>query len=234
MHNYPKSVLYIGIIDSLPICLSFFFMFTSLGANCRVANLSEIHSVLMTLLVFAAPLQIVLLYALKHQHGGLLYFACISLVVNFRFILNSVAITPYIGQFKWYKLAVAMLMFSASTFTVAYTKYKTNELKTSENLEYFWGVAIPSFVVATLATIFGYYCIKNINGSHLWLIFTIVLPLHFAALTAKRYPNIMAISAAIIGFILTPFLAQYAGFISVLAALLVGGIIVFYESKHHE
>lgn len=229
-----KSALHTGIIDSLPICLSFFFMFTSLGANCRIADLSEINSVLMTLLVFAAPLQIVLLYALKHQHGGLIYFACITLVVNFRFVLNSVAITPHIGQFKWYKLVLAMFMFSASTFTVAYTKYKTSELKASDNLDYFWGVAIPSFVVANLATILGYYCIKNINGSHLWLIFTIVLPLHFAALTAKRYPNIFAINAAITGFILTPFLAGHSGFISVLAALIVGAIMVCYESKSNE
>lgn len=219
-----------GMIDSLPICLSFSFIFTSIGAICHTNNISEINTILMPLTIFAAPLQIVIIYSLQHDLN-FLYIAFISFVINVRFLLNSAVISPYFKKVKLQKTLIAMFFLNASVFTVSYTKYKTEDLK-NNHLNYYFGVAIPCYIVAFIATIFGYFIVKDFQNHNIGLIFTIVLPLHFAALTAKRYPDLFAIIATLSGFIGMPFiLSLKSHFVDVIYAICIGIILCVFDIK---
>lgn len=220
-----------GVKDSIPVCLSFFFIFASLGSICHTNNLTSLNSVFMTVGIFAAPVQGAILYSLQHKLDYI-YVAFLAFIINFRFLLNSAVLAPYFKNTKLFHLFIMTLMFSASTFTVSYIKYKSDESITDHRLEYFYGVAIPSYTVAILATLFGYMFIKTIDNQIITAIFTIVLPLHFSALTAKRYPNIAAIFATLSGFIGMPFVLSFkSSFADIVFAIIMGVIISFIDYK---
>ncbi|WP_161597590.1 AzlC family ABC transporter permease [Fluviispira multicolorata] len=219
-----------GLIDALPIWLSFFFMFSSLGSICQANHLNDINSLLLTLLIFAAPAQLAILYALK-QDVNILYIIFIVFVVNFRFLLNSAVMAPYFRNAKPIHSFIAMLMFSASTFTVAYTKFKSEDFKQG-HIAYFYGVAIPSYIFALVSTMFGYYFVKEFSDERIPLIFMIVMPLHFAALTARRYPDIFAIVATLSGFLAMPFIQSLKiNFIEIIYALIIGVLFCVLDAR---
>ncbi len=219
-----------GLVDALPIWLSFFFMFSSLGSLCHENHLNHINSLLLTMLIFAPPAQLALIYALK-QDVNVLYIIFVVFVINFRFLLNSAVLAPYFKKSKPIHSIIAMFMFSASTFTVAYTKYKSENM-THGHIAYFYGAAIPSYIFACIATLFGYYFVKDITDSRIPLIFMVVMPLHFAALTAKRYPDIFAIVATACGFLAMPFLQSLdIKFIEIIYALAVGVLFCAMDAK---
>ncbi|WP_186645808.1 AzlC family ABC transporter permease [Fluviispira vulneris] len=232
MENIKSNTIYFkeGLVDALPIWLSFFFMFSSLGSLCHESQLNNINTLLMTMLIFAAPAQLALIYAFK-QDVNVLYITFVVFVINFRFLLNSAVLAPYFKKSKAIHSIIAMFMFSASTFTVAYTKYKSENMMHG-HIAYFYGVAIPSYIFACLTTLFGYYFVKDITDTRIPLIFMIVMPLHFAALTARRYPDIFAIVATVSGFLTMPFLQRlHLKFIELVYALVIGVLFCALDAR---
>lgn len=230
--NNKGEIIIEGIKDSTPIWLSFFFMFMSIGALSAQASINFIDAILMTVFIFAAPVQSILIYMVGKVHNiSYLYVVLTSTVINFRFLLNSTAIAPYFSKNKTIHVILAMIMLSASSFTVAFVEFKNGKIR-KYHLGYFLGVAIPSYIVAIVSTGLGYVLSYKFQNPKIHLIFTIVLPLHFAALTARRIPNYKAVAATLIGVLAMPFLlAVKINFIDVGFALIIGMLLALINRK---
>jgi len=81
-----------GVIDSIPIWISFFFIFSSIGAIYSYHGYSLVFAVLNSALIFAAPLQI---YFLENSFNSIFLIIAASLLINFRFMLMSHLVNLY-------------------------------------------------------------------------------------------------------------------------------------------
>ncbi|MFN8769795.1 MAG: AzlC family ABC transporter permease [Neisseriaceae bacterium] len=225
-----KSIIVAGVKDSTPIWLSFFFMFVSIGALSEQAHFTLINSVFMTMIIFAAPVQSLIIYTISKSHNiTYLYIGITVLIINFRFLLNVATLMPFFKENKVLNILLAMILFSASSFTVALIEFKSGKIS-KYYLHYFLAVAIPSYIVAVLSTIVGYYTLSALHFEKIQMIFTIVLPLHFSALTARRAPDYKVIVATVLGFLSMPILlSTNIMFIDILFALILATGMIIYK-----
>ena len=232
LNNEESYIIKEGIKDSTPIWLSFFFMFASIGALSAQSNIGFVNSILMTVFIFAAPVQSVIIYTINKSHDiNCLYIGITSLIINFRFLLNSATLLPYFKEYKVRNVLFAMLIFSASSFTVALVEFKSGKI-TKHYLAYFLAVAIPSYIVAILSTMIGYIFAAKLHNPIIEMIFMIVLPLHFAALTAKRLPNWRSVLITAAGFISMPFILMLqTNFIDLAFAVVIAILMVFFRKR---
>jgi predicted branched-subunit amino acid permease len=159
------------------------------------------QAIASTALISAGPLQ---LYLLHSPQPTMLFAALAALVINFRFLLMASLIYPYFKLHPRWLVLPTMFAFATSSFTVTYTHSKTGDIAREDIFYYFLAVALPSYVAAVLATAFGYYFLRELSNGKIIHVFMIVLPIHFAALTAKRSQHKLVLLATAMGFFLTP------------------------------
>lgn len=222
-----------GIKDALPICVAFFFLFISIGGLANQHTYTLAQASVMSMVIFAAPLQAALLQ-LKNHDLILITVILSSFIVNFRFFIMSTTLLPYFKNEKTFHLLFIIPLLSASTFAVSYTKFK-NQTPTHP-YHYYMGVALPSYFVALCATILGYILAKDLNSPYIILLLSMILPIHFTALTALNWPKILPIVTTILGFSLTPliniFLPKAGILISPLLAGLFASLFIVLKEKN--
>lgn len=223
--NFELSSAKEGVRDSLPMCVAFLFVFISVGNLCNTQHMSFFASVLMTALVFAAPLQAVL--AQSAQHGVLfstIFFT--ALIINFRFLMVSSTINSYFKTQPMAAQMLALFILSASTFTVAYLRFTSD--RPVGHFHYFIGLALSGYVVAILSTGVGYFITTEFHGLYFESVLSMILPIYFSVLTAMNWPKLKPVIATLLGFIAIPviglFLPDKYGLL--LGPVLIGGLFI--------
>ncbi|MBV6824196.1 AzlC family ABC transporter permease [Pseudomonas sp. PD9R] len=212
-----------GCIDSIPVCLAFMFMFFSIGVLLASAGFSLIQSIVMTLAVHAAPLQVFI----GQSDGGIGVGALImiTLLVNFRFMIMSSVLCEQFKSISLTKMMWSVQLLSVSTFTLA------NSTKTSalDSYRYYLGCGITSLSVAVFATIMG-YLIRADLGVMAYAVIAMILPIHFTALVGMSWPKWRPVVATAIGFIATPIVGSWLGVYHVFVVpLFLGAIFLSVE-----
>lgn len=204
LDSYIKS----GVMDSIPIVISFLFVFSSLGALYQEKGLQLIETTLGTVLIFAAPLQISAVDLLSKEQ--VLAALALTTLVNFRFLFMSMVASQYFKGVAKIKVFLSLLMFSASTYAVSHSHFKSSGLNEGRNqFNYYLGVSIPSYVVAILATVVGYFLASYLNYASIELFVAMILPIHFTALTAKNAGKGLTVLATVVGGLCAPLLVGW-------------------------
>lgn len=214
-----------GCIDSLPICLAFLFMFFSIGVLLASAGYSLPQSVIMTLSVHAAPLQVFI----GQSEGGISVgtLIMITLLVNFRFMIMSSVLCEQFKTVPLLKMMWSVQLLSVSTFTLA----SSAKDSTFDSYRYYLGAGIASLGVAVFATMMG-HLIRADLGVTAYAVIAMILPVHFTALVGMAWPKWRPVLATAIGFVATPLVGAWLGGYQVLVIpLVLGGIFLFAERR---
>lgn len=215
-----------GIKDSSPICIAFMFMCVSFGGLAKISGFSLIQTMSMAMLIYSIPLQVFLL-SLTKGNLTLTTIVTLTFVMNARFFLMSLSLMHYFKQMSLKKTIPAMLMLSASSFTVSHVKFSSVE-NIGNPFNYYFGVALSAYVVTFISTLAGFYLAFINDNVLLNHVFSMSLAIHFTALTAIRFPNIRFIFSTILGFIMLMLLSTVMSInISVLLAPFLAGSIIF-------
>ena len=113
----PRHPFLEGCLDSIPICISFAFLFFSCGSLCTAYGYRPIQAVSMKALIFASPLQIFIA-----QNGDTLSLAALalaSLLINFRFVIMASALSDKLRSVSLAKLLISIPLLTASTFMLS-------------------------------------------------------------------------------------------------------------------
>jgi predicted branched-subunit amino acid permease len=205
-----RNHLLLGVVDALPICVSFFFVFSAVGALCRDSGFTAIATAVGTAAIFAAPLQA--LIANKMAGVALLALIGMTVITNFRFALMSAALAPHFSGLSRIKKYMSMILLSASTYAVTQAGLNSRaDIPSEEKFAYYLGVSIPSYLVAIAASVIGYDFMSFGNSPYLHHLFLAVLPMHFASLTAKRKSDAKVLLCTVLGMALTPVIVRYRG-----------------------
>ncbi len=191
-----------GCIDSLPVCLTFMFLFFSIGAASRGAGFTGFQALLMTFTVHAAPLQVFLA-----QHGENLTVMSIlftTLVVNFRFLIMSSVLTEHFKGVPLWKSLLSAQLLSISTFTLS----NARKGMIANIYNYYLGCGISTLFIAVLATGLGYWVSAEQNPL-LQSAISVILPIHFTVLASLAWPKLKPMIATGAGFALTPIVGRY-------------------------
>jgi predicted branched-subunit amino acid permease len=211
-----------GVVDSMPICISFAFLFSAVGVLNKDSGYSLIQSGISTATIFAAPLQSFISNKIASDAAVSLVIA--TALANFRFGLMSAVMKQYFLGLPRLKILASMLMLSASTYAVTQTQLENRGYSTSkQNFSYYLGVSLPSYAVAIAACLGGYIFMSRQNSPFIIHLFLAVLPIHFAALTAKRSADKIVPVCTAIGMCAAPVVLQMGhSFAGVATPLLVG------------
>ncbi len=176
-------------------------MCISFGGLSKTAGLSFLQTMSMAMLIYSIPLQVLLISLIK-ANITLATIVMLTFVINARFFLMSLSIVHHFKQERLIKTLPALLILSASSFTVSHVKF--NDKRIDSPFKYYLGVAFAAYITTFIATPIGFYIAFINNDVVLNHIFTIALGIHFTALTAMRWPNIRLIVATVFGFLMMP------------------------------
>ncbi len=223
-----------GMLDSLPVCISFFLIFASVGALYQNKGISLIETMAGSVFTFAAPLQVAVVNYLAN--GVFLSVIILTLIINFRFFLMSMVMSQYFHGISKGKILLSMLAFSASTYTVTHAHLIAEKISDGKSqFNYYLGVSIPSFVIAVLATLLGYVSSNYLNYDSISLFLMMLIPIHFSSLAAKRAGKDLSVFVTLIGGICAPFINEInIQLMDIVIPIIVGMCIAFYELRIKE
>ncbi|MGU7768613.1 AzlC family ABC transporter permease [Burkholderia sp. MR1-5-21] len=200
-----RSFFVDGMRDSIPVSLSYVFLFFSVGSLCAGAGYSTFQAGLMTAIVFAAPLQVFIV-----QNGEAISLATLllaSVMINFRFVIMASVLGSRLSGNSLKKLLAAIFMISASTFVVSNSK---KEASSTELFDYYIGVGSISIGTALVATLVGTMFAGVIDGM-LMKVVGMILPIHFATLTGFQWPKAKPVLITIAAAAFAPVLGKFVG-----------------------
>ena len=213
-----------GCIDSAPVCIAFVLMFFSIGVLLASAGFSLVESVMMTVLVHAAPLQVFI--GQSGGSAGLWALVAITLLVNFRFMIMSSVLCEQFKSVSLLKMILSVQLLSVSTFTLA----SARKDKALDSYRYYLGCGISSLSVAVIFTGVGYVMRTDLNPMIMSVI-GMILPIHFTALAAMSWPKWRPVLATIAGFIATPLAGAGLGAYQVFVVPLLLGALFLVVDK---
>jgi predicted branched-subunit amino acid permease len=214
-----------GLYGSIPICLAFTLLYSSLGLMGNASQLSLFETTFLSATIFAGPSQV---FVMDNQDLSLWVLILNIFVLNFKFVLMSSMILPYWQHRKRLKIPGLYFMCS-SAYLVCVTK---NDVK--DPWSYYMGVVLISYVIAVVFTILGYIAWDKAADYRTFLnaIAHIVLPIHFVCLIIKRKKEHIIVATSLFGIAATPVLENYIGKqMLILAWFSIAFMCVFIEDK---
>ncbi|WP_265652575.1 AzlC family ABC transporter permease [Verminephrobacter aporrectodeae] len=203
--DHRRAAFVRGCASSAPVVVSFLLMFSSFGALALEKGVSTWHATAMTLLVFAAPLQ---LFMVQNLHVSAVAIAVAAVITNFRFFIMASALHVRFGRISLWKIFLSSIVLSASTFAVS--KGQTSDSE-EDALYYYLGVGIMGLGSAFAGTLIGSLLLSLVDSQWLKVLAGIIMPLHFTALTALQWPALKPILMTALGFLLTPIAMHWFG-----------------------
>lgn len=193
-----------GLYGSIPICIAFTLLFSSLGLLANAHGLTLCEATVLTATVFAGPSQV---FVMENKDLSLWLLALNIFVLNFKFVLMSAMVLPFWKMGK--RLKVPALYFMCSS---AYLVCSTSK-NTKDSWSYYMGVVIAAYIVAVVFTVIGHMAWDAALDYRKFLnaLAHIVLPAHFVCLVVKRKTEPMILVMALAGIIATPILEAYIG-----------------------
>lgn len=218
-----------GVIDAIPLMVSLFFVFSSVGALYQENGLAFSQAVAGSALIFAAPLQIALLDIIANHQ--MVTGIALTMLINFRFLLMAMVMAQHFKKASKLKIGVAMMTLTASTYAVTHVYLKTIT-DSQAQMHYYLSVGIPSYLIAILATLCGFMFSRYMHYSTIESLIAMIIPIHFTALTAKNTQQPLIAWATLIGGLCTPFLAELSSNgLKIGTPILVGTLLAFIETK---
>lgn len=219
-----------GLFDSYPICVAVSMMYLAFGILANINGLTLYNSTLMTATIFAVPLQLLLI---ENQDFNLLTIITNTIFLNLKFALMAASLVSFWSQLKLSNL-LSLHFVANSNYMVAINSYKDYDKNQIFNKWiYYLGVSLPTYIVAIIATIIGYYLwdLKPDLQDFLKPITYIILPVHFTCLTIKRKSERLILIATIIGFVLTPLIAQIDKKLTLPIWIIIAGILTLFRDR---
>lgn len=200
-----------GLYGSVPICIAFTLLFSSLGLLANAHGLTLLEATVLTATVFAGPSQV---YVMENQDLSLWVLALNIFVLNFKFVLMSAMVLPFWKMGK--RLKVPALYFMCSSAYLVCTTSKN----VKDSWSYYMGIVIAAYIVAVVFTAIGHITWDAALDYRKFLnaLAHIVLPVHFICLVVKRKAEPMILVMAFVGIIAAPILETYIGKQSLLLA----------------
>lgn len=215
-----------GCLDSTPVCLTFMFLFFSIGAACHRAGFTGLQALVMTFTVHAAPLQVFVA-----QHGASLTVMSIlftTLLVNFRFLIMSSVLTEHFKGVPLWKSLLSAQLLSISTFTLSNTKKGLID----NVYNYYLGCGVSTLCVAIFATGVGYW-VSGEQNALLQSLIGVILPIHFTVLASLSWPKLKPLLATVAGFVLTPLAGHYLHDYQIFVVpFLLGGAFLLWDELY--
>ncbi|WP_188580445.1 AzlC family ABC transporter permease [Tistrella bauzanensis] len=217
-----------GLTDAIPVAVTFLFIFTAYGAVARDAGLGIAQAVAVTVAVFAAPAQFVILGPLTAHAWATV--AGIALVVNFRILLMGAALVPHYGGLAKRHVLPPLMFLSASTFALGYTYAAGHpEIGAGLKFRYYLGVVAISLPLAAGGSAAG-FVVADVLPPALNALLLLVMPVYFTTLLAKAARRLAPFVAGLTGFVLVDPVDQLApGFGLMIVAVCTGLAIVAVE-----
>ncbi|CDL84266.1 conserved membrane hypothetical protein [Xenorhabdus szentirmaii DSM 16338] len=216
-----------GMVHSLPVCISFFLIFVSIGVLYQSHGVPLLETLAGSLLIYAAPLQVAAVGYLAD--GTLFSMIILALLINFRFFLMAMVMTQYFQGIPKRNILLSMLGVSASTYAVTHSYISAsvgNMADGKSQFHFYLGVAIPCFVITFCATLLGYISAEHLNYEFLSLSLVMLVPIHFASLTAKRSGKDMSVLATVMGGVCAPLLNEMDIQLMDLALPILCGVVI--------
>lgn len=214
-----------GLSSSIPICLAFTLLFSSLGLFANSKGLNFIEAVFLTATIFAGPSQV---FVMDNQDLSFWVLAANIFVLNFKFLLMSILAISLWHNRKRFRIPGLFFMCSS-----AYLVYSTRA-DVKDPWSYFMGIVTASYVVAVVSTMAGYLVWDTAVDYRFFLsaLAHIVLPIHFVCLIVKRKTEATVLNLSLFSIIVSPFLEMLIGrqFI-ILAWFFIAFIVVMIEDK---
>jgi predicted branched-subunit amino acid permease len=198
-----------GCRDSLPVCLTFMFLFSSIGALASKAGFSLLQATAMTLTVHAAPLQVLIVQ--QSDTLGVAALLVATVVVNFRFVIMSSVLAEQFQHVSLGRSLLSVQLLSISTFTLSSRCGRA----AADMHAYYLGCGVATLGCAIAATAAG-HCVGATPSFFVAELIAIILPLHFTALACHAPAGNRTLQATIAGFALTPLLGSQLGSLHVL------------------
>jgi len=166
-----------GMRSSLPVLLST-LPFAALFGALAVANALTVgEATLMSATIFAGASQLVGLELFGHHVPAWLIILSIF-AVNFRHILYSAAVTPFIAHFSLPQKALAFFLLTDPQFAETLTRGETGRKVT---MSWYLGFASTIYLSWTLMTFIGAYFGRALGDPTDYGI-DVLLPIYFMAL----------------------------------------------------
>jgi predicted branched-subunit amino acid permease len=194
-----------GCIDSIPICVSFGFVFFSVGSLCATYGFTSTQAAAMTATIFAGPLQVFIVQSGESVTLWGLLIA--SFLINFRFLIMASALSEKFRDVPLFQLLLSIPMLSASTFTLANRK---DEEPGSALFGYYLGVGGVGMLVAIIATLAG-TVVASRSDPFVTALVNMILPIHFTVLMAIGWPKLRPIIVTVVSFFLAPIAGHWLG-----------------------
>lgn len=217
-----------GVRDSTPIIISWLFVYFAIGEASSTAGLDIFQGLALTLLVFAAPAQLIIIeFIAKHAWWTI---PVATFIINFRFMFISAMLIPYFQSQSKNRILASLPVLNAGTFAVSFVKIKAGE---PYPYEYFLGVCAITCFVTIIATIFGFVKGESLPTEVMQVV-SMVLPIHLTMLVGKAWPKLRVIIAAILGFVFTPIINHYFANSGLMLAPLIVGVVMMLAGGNNE
>lgn len=194
-----------GMVGAVPVCVSFLFLFFSLGALAAGQGYSLAQSLAMTAGVFASPMQAFIL-----QAGDALTLPALvvsAVLINFRFIILSSVLAAQMRSLALWRLMLAVLTMSASSFAVV-NAHRTRPGRAF--YEYYLGAGLASYGTAIAATAAGTMVALQPSPAVARVV-AMILPIHFTTLIGSNWPRRKPILVAAVAFVAAPLAGSLVG-----------------------
>jgi predicted branched-subunit amino acid permease len=142
-------------------------------------------------------------------------------LINGRYAVMSAVLAPWFRRVPLWRLLLPLGLLSTSTFAVTQAGLRRRAIARAP-LAFFLGVCTAAVPPAVIGTLLGYHLTSLLPGAVAATV-GMILPVYFATLLAREWPDRPALGSAVLGFALTP-LAQWVlpGFGLVLPGAIVG------------
>lgn len=212
-----------AFLDTIPAHISYIFIFIGLGIEARQSGLALFDSVFSTIIIFAAPLQFYIIYHLQPE-PLLSTIALMSLIINFRFALMSINISPYLQNKNRWLLILNFVFLTATTFSQCYAQ--RNKLKRAEFQHYYLVCGSICYITSVLATFIGFQLEAFHIPTVLSIAFEMAMPIHFIVITTNYYPKLKPLIGIACGYLLAPLSQKYCAEYNLVVLSLLGGLVI--------
>jgi 4-azaleucine resistance transporter AzlC len=120
-----------GVIAATPIVLGYLPVGFAFGVLAQKAGVSTLHTILMSLVVFAGSAQLIAVGLFAVQSAPLAIILT-TFIVNLRHLLFSAAIFPHLAAWRKSELAGFAFELTDETFAVHATRFELRKVEKSE------------------------------------------------------------------------------------------------------
>lgn len=189
-----------GLKTGASIVPTFLVVFFGYGLAASVAQMPEIVTLLITLLVFASPAQFAMA-DVAGQGGGVLQLVTIAVVVNLRFFVMSLTLAGVFDPRR--RLSHLLWCHFVSVTTYLTTFFHWRRGGATDPFAFFQGVGLAILPAALVGTAMGAWFGA---GAPALVAFaaTLILPVYFTLMVVGEKRTHRETAAAILGFALVP------------------------------